>query len=435
MTNLIQLTDSYKLSHFNQYPEGTEKVHSYMEARAASPYPATLFFGLQYYLKQYLSQGVHSIDVKEAEELAEFHGVPFNRKGWDEMFDGLDNCFVPLPIQIKAVEENKLYPTGTVLMTIENTDERFPWLTNYIETLLMKVWYPTTVATKAYYVKQVLQGAYEKSSDSNDVSFQYHNFGDRGSSSVESALIGGMAHLTQFSGTDNFNAVAGLKRYYGAKKGWSIPATEHSTVTSWGRDKEYDFYNHFLEVNKGAPIIACVMDSYDIYKAVDYITKGSFKAKVESDDYPVFVIRPDSGDPRKVLSDLLSIMMVNDVAYTVNSKGYKVFDKYRFIWGDGVSPKQILQIVNDMIDWGYSAENIAFGSGGDLMQKLDRDTCGFAIKASAAKVNGEWRDVFKDPVTDQGKRSKAGVQDSPELKTVFLNGTVTSNVAPIEGDV
>ena len=434
MTNLIQLTDSYKLSHYNQYPEGTEKVHSYMEARAVSPYPATLFFGLQYYLKQYLSTPISYADIEEAGELAEFHGMPFNRAAWLEIHGhgGL------LPIEIKAVEENKLYPAGTVLMTIDNiglSDETFHWLTNYMETLLMKVWYPTTVATKAYYVKQLLLGAYEKSSDLDDVSFQYHNFGDRGSSSVESALIGGMAHLTQFSGTDCFNAVAGLKEYYGAKKGWSIPATEHSTVTSWGRDKEFDFYDHYLESNKGAPIIACVMDSYDIYEAVYYITTGSFKEKVESDDYPIFVIRPDSGDPIEVLSRLLATMKLNTVAATRNSKGYVVFDKYRFIWGDGIDPKQILLILNFMMECGYSAENIAFGSGGDLMQKVDRDTCGFAIKASAAKVNGEWRDVFKDPITDQGKRSKAGVQDSPELKTVFLNGTVTSNVAPIEGAV
>ena len=423
MPNLIQLTDSYKLSHFNQYPDGTEKVSSYMEARGGV-YPATIFFGLQYYLKEYLSRPIDIEDVAEAAELAERHGVPFNSKDWEIIAKEGGK----LPLEIKAVKEGNLYPTGTVLMTIENTDERFPWLTNYVETLLMKVWYPTTVATKAYYVRQVLEGAYKKSSDSDDVSFSYHNFGDRGSSSVESALIGGMAHLTQFSGTDNFNSVEAADKYYDLKKGWSIIATEHSTVTSWGRENEFDFYNHYLESNKGEAIIACVMDSYDIYKAVDYITTGEFKTKVESDDYPIFVVRPDSGEPSKVLGKLLEIMEKNEVAYTTNSKGYKVFDKYRFIWGDGIDPKVILWLANFIINKGYSAENLAFGSGGDLMQKVDRDTCKFAIKASAAKVNGQWRDVFKDPATDTGKRSKAGLlTDSVGLVTVFKNGVRICN--------
>lgn len=421
--NLITLTDSYKFSHFNQYPEGTEKIFSYLEARGGE-YPATWFFGLQYYLKKYLSRVIDANDIDEAEQQANFHGVPFNRDGWHRV---LTHHAGSIPIEIKAVPENALYPTGTVLMTIENTDEELPWITNWMETLLMKVWYPTTVATKSFYVRQIIQGAYERSSDSDAVDFQYHNFGDRGSSSVESAIIGGMAHLTQFSGTDNFASVKALKDYYGIEKGWSIPATEHSTVTSWGRENEFKMIDNYLEVNKGNPIIACVLDSYDIYNAVDYITTGAFKDKVESDDYPTFVIRPDSGEPSFVLGQILGIMEKNKVAYKTNSKGYRVFDKYRLIWGDGIDPKAIHNILGGMLKLGYSAENIAFGSGGDLMQKLDRDTCKFAIKCSAAKVNGQWRDVFKDPITDQGKRSKAGLLTSDYLKTVYLNGEVTCN--------
>lgn len=422
--NLITLTDSYKFSHWTQYPEGTQKVFSYLEARGGE-YPATVFFGLQYFLKEYLGAGITKMDILEAKEWAKFHGVPFNEDGWMELLG--DDALADLPLEIKAVPEGKLYPTGTVLMTIENTDERFPWLTNWMETLLMKVWYPTTVATKSYYVKQVIKGAYEKSSDSDFVDFQYHNFGDRGSSSVESAMIGGMAHLSQFNGTDNFNAVLGLEKYYGIKKGWSIPATEHSTITSWGRDGEFYMYKNYLEINKGNPIVACVMDSYNIYKALEFITSGEMKQKIESPEYPVWVIRPDSGEPINVIRQILDIMQDNKVAFTTNSKGFKVFNKYRIIWGDGINPKTIMQILNFVISKGYSAENIAFGSGGDLMQKLDRDTCKFAIKCSAAKINGVYVDVFKDPITDSGKKSKAGVLTSPELKTVFKNGVVTCN--------
>ncbi len=423
--NLITLTDSYKLSHFNQYPEGTEKIHSYMESRGGE-YLATVFFGAQYYLKEYLSKPITAGDIEEAAQLAEFHGVPFNRGGWARILH-THNGYIPL--EIKAVPENQLYPCGTVLMTIENTDPELPWLTNWFETLLMKVWYPTTIATKAYYVREILKGAFVKSSDSENIDFQYHNFGDRGSSSPESAMIGGMAHLTQFSGTDNLNSVLALKKYYGLERGWSIPATEHSTVTSWGKESEFEMYDHYIRSYMGKPLIACVMDSYDIYAAVDYITTGTRKSKIESINGPTFVIRPDSGEPKEVLAKILSIMEKNEVAYNTNSKGYKVFDKYRIIWGDGITPKTINQILNFIIWKGYAAENIAFGSGGDLMQNLNRDTCRFAIKCSAARVNGKWRDVFKDPVTDSGKKSKAGVQTSDDLKTVYFNGEVLCHTA------
>lgn len=415
--NLITLTDSYKFSHFNQYPKGTQKVFSYLESRGGA-YPATIFFGLQYYLKEYLSQRITYQDIDEAANHAKFHGVPFNYDGW---FYILKEHNGVLPLEIKAVPEGGLYPTGTVLMTIENTDENVPWLTNWMETLLMKVWYPTTVATKSYYVKQIIEGAFKKSSDSKAVDFQYHNFGDRGSSSVESALIGGMAHLTQFSGTDNFNAVGAYKKYYGVEKGWSIPATEHSTVTSWGQEYEFDMIRHYLEVNRHEPIIACVMDSYNIYNAVHFVTTV-LKSKIESGNYPTFVIRPDSGDPISVIGKILEIMELNSVGMTINSKGYKVFNKYRIIWGDGICPKQINSILSFVTNRGYSAENIAFGSGGDLMQKVDRDTCQFAIKCSAVKVNDEWRDVYKDPITASSKKSKRGRQVSPQLKTVFKDG-------------
>ncbi len=421
--NLITLTDSYKLSHWKQYPEGTETIFSYMESRGGV-YPATIFFGLQYYLKEYLNKPITAWDIDEAEAYAIFHGVPFNREGWWRILT-VHNGYIP--IIIKAVPEGKLYPTGEVLMTIENTDPELPWVTNWFETLLMKIWYPTTVATKAYYVKEVIKGAYNKSSDLDSVDFQYHNFGDRGSTSVESALIGGMAHLTQFSGTDNFNSVIGLEKYYGVKKGWSIPATEHSTVTSWGKDNEYRMIDKYLEDNKGQPIIACVMDSYDIYAAVDYISSGERRSKILSDEYPTFVIRPDSGSPTEVIMRILGTLKDNNIPYTLNSKGYKVLTKYRIIWGDGIDPKTIMRILNVVISLGYSAENIAFGSGGDLMQKLDRDTQKFAIKCSAAKVKGEWRDVFKDPITDPGKKSKKGVFVSENLVTVFENGVIVCN--------
>lgn len=405
--NLVMLSDSYKYSHFNQYPKDTETVFSYLEARSDKTYPSTCFFGLQYLLKQYLANPISESDVLDAQRYAEFHGEPFNNEGWAYILKE-KNGF--LPLKISSVKEGTIVPNRNVLMTIENTDPKCFWLTNWAETLLMKVWYTTTIATKAYHCRKAMEYYWEKSSDNPDgILFAYHNFGDRGSSSVEAASIGGVAHLTQFNGTDNFNAVRYSELFYNEKFGFSIPASEHSTVTSWGKDKEYEMIANYLESFKDSPIIACVLDSFDIFKAVNFVTTGDMKTKIESKDYPVFVIRPDSGNPLQIMDRIINIMEENGVGYTVNKKGYKLFNKYRIIWGDGITPVKIDLILNHFTKLGYSAENFAFGSGGDLMQNLNRDTLGFAIKCSAIKRDGEWQDVYKDPVTDPGKSSKKGL--------------------------
>lgn len=424
--NVILLSDSYKYSHFNQYPEGTEAIYSYMEARGGE-YDKIVFFGLQYYIQKYLMNRITKEDIDEADALSKSHGIPFNSQGWQDLLNYRSGYF---PLEIHAVPEGSINKPGDVLMTITNTDSRFFWLTNWIETLLMKVWYPTTVATKSYAVRQMLLKFWEETSDDiTGMEFAYHNFGDRGSSSVESAMIGGMAHLTQFSGSDNFNAVQGCKDYYGQSYGFSIPASEHSTITSWGKDGEFKFIDNYLETYKSSPVIACVLDSYNIYDAVNYVTSGNIKDKIESDAYPIFVIRPDSGNPLEVVNRIIHIMKNNGVKFTINSKGYKVFDKYRIIWGDGVTPNTIKEILGtfcydfvlDNILPNFSASNFAFGSGGDLMQNVNRDTCKFAIKCSAVRINGEWRDVFKNPITDSSKKSQRGLVTNPAMNTVYDN--------------
>ena len=393
-------------------------------------YDEMVFFGLKYYLDKYLTGGVAAWHIESAETLSEEHGVSFNREGWEYIVKKYKG---ELPIIIKALPEGSIFKPHEVILTIENTDPKCAWLTSYLETLILKIWYPITVATKSYHVKQMLKGYWDKTSDNPDgVDFAYHNFGDRGSSSVESAAIGGVAHLTQFKGTDNFNCLTLAKEYYPHLLGFSIPATEHSTVTSWGKDKEFVMIENYLETYKANPIIACVLDSYSIWEAVNFVTRGQMIEKIESKDYPIFVIRPDSGEPVKVIEKILDIMLENGVSYKVNNKGYVVFNKYRIIWGDGVTPCEIDRIVDyfctknkDCFIYDgetLSAENFAFGSGGDIMQNLNRDTCKFAIKASAIKVNGEWRDVYKDPITDKGKTSLKGRQVSDKLKTVFENG-------------
>jgi nicotinamide phosphoribosyltransferase len=166
---------------------------------------------------------------------------------------------------------------------------------------------------------------------------------------------------------------------------------------------------NFLEKNKGKNLIACVGDSYDIFNFTDFITKGEFKNKIENEDYPTFVIRPDSGDAVDVINTMLNIMEKNNVAFDVNDKGYKIFKKYRIIWGDGINMDTMRNILTTVTLRGYSTQNIAFGSGGWLMQQHDRDTLGFAIKCSEITFkDGSTRDIFKDPITAPGKKSKKG---------------------------
>lgn len=411
MTNILNLTDSYKFSHFNQYPKGTEIIHSYLAPRGGE-YDKVVFFGLTYYIKEFLKKPITFENIEETEQLAKEHGIPFNREGWLYILKA-HNGF--LPIEINALPECSIVGNKEPLMTIENTDPNCAWVVGYLETLLLKVWYPTTVATKSYHARKILEKHWEKTADSLDgVDFAFHNFGDRGSTSVEAAALGGLAHLTQFKGTDNFNALTFSKKYYDGKfVGFSIPASEHSTVTSWGRENEFAMIENYLETYKSNPIIACVLDSYDIYKAVDFVTSGKMKEKIESKDYPIFVIRPDSGEPKQVIQKIIEIMEANGVARSFNSNGYKVFDKYRIIWGDGISPETIDEILSENEKYKISAQNFAFGSGGDLMQKVNRDTLKFAFKCSAIKINGKWRDVYKDPITDSGKKSIMGrVEDS-----------------------
>ncbi len=420
-TNIITLADSYKYSHYKQYPENMVSMFDYASARSGKEYPTTIFFGLQYYINEYLMNPFIEDDIVEAKANAIMHGIPFNEDGWRHI---LDNHQGFLPVEIKAVREGSNIPTGNVLFTIESTDEKVPWVPGFLETLLMKVWYTSNIATRSFYVKKMLKEVWKDTVDPEDmfgINFAFHNFGDRGSSSVESAGLGSMAQLTQFMGTDNFDSLRYIKKYYNSSNvGFSIPATEHSTTTAWGKKDELKMLMAHLEFNKDYNVIAAVCDSYDYLATVKAITSGKFKRKIESPDYPKFIIRPDSGDPVTMIQETLNIMEDNEVAFTMNSKGYKVFNKYGILWGDGIDIEIMDQLLWLLKDRGYSAQNIVFGSGGWLMQQHDRDTQSWAVKCSSitVKVDGnpmtgspsyeETREVFKDPITSPAKKSMKG---------------------------
>lgn len=407
MTNLILNTDSYKASHYLQYPQGSEFVSSYIEARGGD-YAEHVFFGLQMFIKQYLTHPITQQDIDEADEVFELHGVPFNRDGWEYILKQHKGY---LPLEIEAVPEGTVLPLTNVLVQVKNTDPKVPWLTSYVETMLLRaIWYPTTVATLSHLCKKLIGKYLDETADSSDgLPFKLHDFGARGASSMETAALGGLAHLVNFQGTDTVSALLAGRKYYGAQMpGFSIPAAEHSTITVWGREREVDAYRNMLKQFAGPnKLVAVVSDSYDLWAAIDNLWGEVLKDDVANSG-GTLVVRPDSGDPIKVVHEAIERLM-KKFGYTKNDKGYKVLPTHiRLIQGDGVSPKTIGDILDNLQQHQISADNLAFGMGAELLQKVNRDTLQFAMKASAAQIDGKWIDVYKDPVTDHHKRSKKG---------------------------
>mgnify|MGYP006921362898 CR=1 FL=1 len=405
--NLLLMTDSYKLSHYVQYPRGTENVYSYLESRGGR-FGQSVFFGLQYLLKKHLEGVVvHRWKINEAERLAKAHlggENTFNRAGWEYIIDAHGGR---LPLRIKAVKEGSLVPVRNVLMTVEVTDPKVYWLTNYLETLLVQLWYPITVATQSWHMKGILLDYLRETGDESLIDFKLHDFGFRGVSSVETAAIGGASHLVNFKGTDTIAGILMAQRYYDSEMpGFSIPASEHSTITSWGKDHESCAMKNMLK-QYPTGMVACVSDSFDIYNACENIWGDQLRMEITKRD-GTLVIRPDSGDPLVVLPRIMNIL-ADKFGVTTNAKGYKVLNpKVRVIQGDGIDFDTMPAILEVLRQNGYSADNIAFGSGGGLLQKLNRDTMKFAFKCSSVVVEGEERDVYKQPITDAVKVSKKG---------------------------
>ncbi|MGN6420910.1 MAG: nicotinate phosphoribosyltransferase [Pseudobacter sp.] len=454
--NILLLADAYKYSHHKLYYPGTSTIYSYLESRGGQ-FNETVFFGLQYFLKHYLEGVV--ITKEKIDEAAEFLPQVFGR---DDVFDRSKFDYIlnkhggKLPIRIKAVPEGTVVPVNNVLMTIENTDPECFWLSNFLETLLMQVWYPNTVSTLSREIRKVVASYFKDTASSSvqdSVDFVLNDFGFRGASSVESAGVGGAAHLINFRGSDTIIGSMLAKNYYNAQQvyGLSVPATEHSVCTLLGEEGELEVFRHVLKTFPTG-IVACVSDSFDIFRACSDYWGEELKELVLSRD-GVLVIRPDSGDPIFTLLKVFAILM-NKFGYTINDKGYKVLPpQVRVLQGDGVNIDTIRFIYGALKVNGISAENLVLGMGGALLQKVDRDTQKFAFKCSYAEINGQPTDVQKHPVeldshgqlVQSFKKSKAGKlkliwkddsyqtvrqENEPgfedKMITVFENGEITN---------
>ena len=407
--NICLLTDSYKSSHWVQYPPDVTHVYSYFESRGG-PYRHATVFGLQYLLKRYLEGAVVTAD--QVEEAAAFwaahfgHADLFNYEGWMHIVKDHGG---KLPLSIHSVPEGTQVPARNELMTVENTCSHCHWLTNWVETLLVQAWYPSTIATTSRENKIQILDFLEQTGDPEQIDFKLHDFGFRGCSSLETSALGAAAHLLSFQGTDTVSGILLAREFYGPADGmfgFSIPASEHSTMTAWGRDGELEAFGNMLD-QYPTGLVACVSDSYNIFRACEDYWGSELRDRVLGRD-GTLVVRPDSGPPVETVLRVLGIL--GDAFGTErNIKGYKVLPpQIRVIQGDGIDYDMVYEILSAMRREGWSADNIAFGSGGGLLQRFDRDTQKFAFKCSAVKRDGRWRAVYKDPVTDPGKESKRG---------------------------
>ena len=419
MNNIVLKTDSYKLNHWNQYPKGTEYVYSYFESRGGAKWDTTVFFGLQYLLKSNLVGAVVTREkIEEAARLCKAHfggDSYFNRAGWEFI---LNQCGGKLPIRIKAISEGTPVGVSNVMMTVENTAPECFWLTNALESLLTHAWYPSTVATLSRETKKIFKAQLEKTADDlGGINFMLHDFGYRGASSDESAEIGGAAHLVNFLGTDTVPAIELLAEYYTKNKSfdgiaYSVAATEHSIMTSRGRDGEEQVVSDLIDAYPGG-ILSVVSDSYDIYNFVDTIVGKKFKERILGrNEGAKFVVRPDSVTDEHKTPESEMVWILNSLwanfGGTINSKGFKVLHpKVRSLWGDGIDKDGIDKILVAAAEAGFSADNLVFGMGGGLLQKVHRDMQRFAFKSSAQCRNGEWHDIYKSP-KDASKASKKG---------------------------
>lgn len=442
-----ELTDGYKETHWKQYPRNTREVYSYLESRGGM-FPETTVFGIQYYLKKYMAGRVvthETIDeaIRDCEEIFGFRF--FNEAGWRYIVDHWDGM---LPLEIKAVPEGKSVPVKNVLMTVHNTDPEVYFLPNFFEGLLELVWYPTTVATLSREVKKEIEGWAVKAGEHVSI-VHLNDFGFRGASSVETAGIGGMAHLVNFAGSDTLVAKRFANKYYGAKFSanpvlLSVYAAEHSTVTSYGEQNELEAYRSILRNAPPEAIVSMVIDSYDAVRAVDQYIGVDMHDEILARPGKL-VVRPDSGDPKWMSVTILNLLW-NHFSGSINEKGYKVLDPHvGMIYGDYISLDTIKDIMREVVERNrFAPSNIVFGMGGALLQKVNRDTQSFAFKCSAIDINGTWYDVYKRPVSDARKVSKRGklaltydegayttvkqgcvIGDYDVLQTVFLNGQIT----------
>jgi nicotinamide phosphoribosyltransferase len=417
--NRILEADSYKFSQFNVLPENTEGVFSYIEARVKNK--TIVPIGISMWMQKFLSTPLTQEEVDEAEAICTAHGEPFNKAGFQRIIDVHGGYW---PVTIKGMPEGIPVASSTPLYTIEAYGED-KWCASFLETTMQRaIWYPSSIASTGRELRKEAEWFYEHFSDSTaGTGYVLNDFGARGVSSCESAQIGGLAHLVNFMGTDNIQAILAARKYYGADMpGFSVPASEHSVQCAYGRDNQRAYLKKMLDTYaKPGAIVSIVLDGYDVYREAGLLCT-EFKDQIIASGAKV-VFRPDSGDMFEVVPRLLK-MQEEAFGFTLNSKGKKVIPNVGIIQGDGIDSTTFGMLLQKVVDFGYAPESIVMGSGGGLLQKVNRDTYSFAQKTSAILVGGEWIPTVKDPITDSGKKSKGGYLTDDRFITMYKDGKI-----------
>jgi len=428
----INLTDGYKIDHRNQYPQNTELVYSNWTARKSrnSEIDHIVFFGLQYFIKKYLMEEFENNFFKLPKEKAI---AKYKRRisaylgadtiGYDHMEALHDLGY--LPIEIKAAREGELVPIRTPSLTIQNTMPEFFWLTNYLETMMSCIlWMPSTSATTAFEYRKILETAAMRTVGTIEaVDFQAHDFSFRGLPGIEAAMMSGAAHLLSFRGTDSIPAIDFLEDYYLADVeqelvGVSVPATEHSVMCMGQEHGEFDSFKRLISEVYPSGIVSIVSDSWDFWRVLmDYLPK--LRTMILNREGKV-VIRPDSGDPVKIICGDPSAKLGSPefkgavellweiFGGTVSIQGYKMLDDHiGLIYGDSITMERCKAICERLMAKGFATTNVVLGVGSFSYQYVTRDTFGFAMKATYGEIKGKGRAIYKHPKTDDGTKISA----------------------------
>lgn len=433
--NPIFAIDFYKVGHIDQYPVGTTHVWgNWTPRRSRLPgCEEVVFLGLRYLIEEYLIKRFNEefFEQPRGEVLSEYATLMTNTLGLEHArTDHIEALWLLgyLPIKIYALPEGTKSPIGVPQMVITNTHPDFFWLPNYLETLISSIlWKPSTSATQALRYRRICEEAADMAgeTDRGYIDYQCHDFSGRGMSGSEDVMLSGLGHLTCFSGTDSVQAILAANHYYDAplNVGGSIPATEHSVMSAGEKDGELATFKRLItEVYPSGPV-SIVSDTWDLWKVLTEYVPALREDILARDG--VVVIRPDSGDPVQIMCGnplqsytepthygtlRLLALAVGTQPSPTSTKYLGVINKMAAIYGDSITENRARSILNLTMHNGLHPKNVVFGVGSYTYEYVTRDTHGFAMKATACRVNGKMREIFKDPVTDDGgKKSAKGI--------------------------
>lgn len=431
------LCDGYKTGHKFQYAPDTTLIYSNYTPRGTRRIPkpdGVIAFGFQYlvaeYFIKYFKENFFDIPREEAVRRYKRRIDNYLGPGTDVAHIGALHDLGYLPIHVKAVPEGTMIPYRVPVLTIRNTKPEFFWVTNMLETLLSNIiWKPMTSATTAFRYRQVFEEFAKKTGSPKEfVPWQGHDFSFRGLSGIEDACTSGAAHLLSFTGTDTIPAIDFLEEFYGADSdkeliGGSVAATEHSVMCMGLKDGEFETFRRLITEVYPKGIVSIVSDTWDLWKVLtDYLPR--LKEVIMAREGKV-VIRPDSGDPVKILcGDPASpdesarkgvVRLLHDTfGSTPTSTGHRILDSHvGSIYGDSITLERQRNILQSLMDQGFASANVVLGIGSYTYQYVTRDTDGGAMKATYGEtVSGGPQAIYKDPKTDNGlKKSARGLLD------------------------